>query len=241
MPTLVRKFDKRAPAVPPVQILAGEDEPALVAAAKNGDVQAFEVLVARNQRRVLAVALRYTRVRQDAEDIMQQSFQKAFFHLRQFEGRSSFSTWLTRVAINEAQMLQRKSGAGREVSIDDLNENAETVTPMEIPDPAPDPETTCSQQEWKRMLSSAMHGLPHKTRRAIELRELDERSTEETARIMGISVGAVKARIFHGRKRLRKRLEQFVESAWMFKRDTSRAIGNARCISQNRAARGAYG
>jgi RNA polymerase sigma-70 factor (ECF subfamily) len=241
VPALVRKFDKRAPAVPPVHILAGADEPALVAAAKNGEAQAFEVLVARHQRRILAVALRYTRVRQDAEDIMQQSFQKAFFHLHQFEGRSSFSTWLTRVAINEAQMLQRKSGAGREVSIDDLNENAETVIPMEIPDPAPDPETTCSQQEWKRMLSSAMHGLPHKTRRAIELREFDERSTEETARIMGISVGAVKARIFHGRKRLRKRLEQFVESAWTFKRDTSRAIGNARCISQNRAARGAYG
>ena len=240
MPTLARKVDRRAPAVPPVHILAGEDEPALVAAAKDGDAQAFEILVARHQRRILAVARRWTGVRQDAEDIMQQSFQKAFFHLHQFEGRSSFSTWLTRVAINEAQMLQRKSGAGREVSIDDLNENAETVIPMEIPDPAPDPETTCSQQEWKRMLSSAMHGLPHKTRRAIELRELDERSTEETARIMGISVGAVKARIFHGRKKLRKRLEQFVGSAWTFGRDTSRAIGNARRITQNQSARKAY-
>src|SRR6266446_8550441 len=146
-----------------------EDESALIASAKNGEGQAFEVLVARHQRRILAIALRYTRVRQDAEDIMQQSFQKAFFHLHQFEGRSSFSTWLTRVAINEAQMLQRKSGGGREVSIDDLNENAETAIPLVIPDP--DPETTCSQQEWKRMLSSAIHGLPHKTRRAIELRE----------------------------------------------------------------------
>ena len=92
MPALVRKFDKRAPAVPPVHILAGADEPALVAAAKNGEAQAFEVLVARHQRRILAIALRYTRVRQDAEDIMQQSFQKAFLHLHQFEGRSSFST-----------------------------------------------------------------------------------------------------------------------------------------------------
>ena len=241
MPTLVRKFGKRAQAVPPVHTPIEKDESALIASAKNGEAQAFEVLVARHKRRVLAIALRYARVRQDAEDIMQQSFQKAFFHLHQFEGRSSFSTWLTRVAINEAQMLQRKSGGWREVSIDDLNENAETATPLAIPDPAPDPETTCSQQEWKQMLSSAMHGLPHKTRRAIELRELDERSTEETARIMGISVAAVKARIFHGRKRLRKRLEQFVESAWTFKRDTSRAIGNARCISQNRAARNVYG
>src|SRR5258708_20099957 len=109
-----------------------------------------------------------------------------------------------------------------------------------IPDPAQDPETTCSQQEWKQMLSYAMHGLPHKTRRAIELRELDERSTEETARIMGISVAAVKARIFHGRKRLRKRLEQFVESAWTFKRETSRAFGKSRCIFQNRVAPHVY-
>ena len=241
MPALVGKFDKRAPEVPPAHTPLEGDEFVLVTAAKNGNARAFEALIARHQRRILAVALRYSHVRQDAEDIMQQSFQKAFLHLHQFEGRSSFSTWLTRVAINEAQMLQRKSGAGREVSIDDLNENAETVTPMEIPDPAPDPETTYSQQEWKRMLSSAMHGLPHKTRRAIELRELDERSTEETARIMGISVGAVKARIFHGRKRLRKRIEQFVESAWTFGRDTSRSIGNARCISQNQAARNAYG
>ena len=241
MPTLVRKFDKRAPAVPPVQLLAGEDELALVAAAKNGETQAFEILVARHQRRIFAVALRCTGVRQDAEDIMQQSFQKAFLHLHQFEGRSSFSTWLTQVAINEARMLQRKGGGRHEVSIDDINENAETATSLEIPDSSPNPEAGYSQREWGRMLSSAMNELSHRTRRAIQLRELDERSTEETARIMGISVGAVKARIFQGRKKLRKRLEHFVGSAWTFGRDTSRVIGNARRISQNQAARNACG
>jgi RNA polymerase sigma-70 factor (ECF subfamily) len=241
VPTLVRKFDKRAPAVPPVHILSGEDESALIAAAKDGNAQAFEALIARHQRRIFAVALRYARVRQDAEDIVQQSFQKAFLHLHQFEGRSSFSTWLTRVVINEAQMLQRKSGGRREVSIDNLNENAETVTPLEIRDSAPDPEADYSQRELRRILSSAVNELPRKTRRAIQLRELDERSTEETARIMGISVAAVKGRIFQGRKKLRKRLERFVGSAWTFGRGTSRAIGNARCISQNQAARSAYG
>jgi RNA polymerase sigma-70 factor, ECF subfamily len=240
VPTLVRKFGKRAPAVPPVHTPLEGDEFVLVASAKNGNARAFEVLIARHRRRILAVALRYSRVRQDAEDIMQQSFQKAFLHLQQFEGRSSFSTWLTRVAINEAQMLQRKSGM-REVSIDDLNENAETVTPLEIRDSAPDPEADYSQREWRRLLSNAMNELPHRTRRAIELRDLDERSTEETARIMGISVAAVKGRIFQGRKKLRKRLERFVGSAWTFGRDTSRAIGNARRITQNQAARSAYG
>ena len=111
MPTLVRKFGKRAQAVPPVHTPVEEDESALIASAKNGEGQAFEVLVARHQRRILAIALRYTRVRQDAEDIMQQCFQKAFFHLHQFEGRSSFSTWLTRVAINEAVELAKRYGS----------------------------------------------------------------------------------------------------------------------------------
>ena len=241
MPPLVKEFEKRAPAVPPLHAVAEGDESALIAAAKNGNAQAFEVLIARHQRRILAVALRRTRVREDAEDIMQQSLQKAFLHLRQFEGRSSFSTWLTRVAINEAQMLHRKSGNTREVSIDDLKENARTIIPLEIPDSAPDPETNYSQREQRRMLAFAMNELPHKTRRAIQLRDLDERSTEETARILGISVAAVKGRIFQGRKRLRKRLERFVGSAWTFGTDTSPAIGNARCISQNQAARNAYG
>src|ERR1700675_1491137 len=243
MPTLVRKFDKRAPAVPPVQLLAGEDELALVAAAKNGETQAFEILVARHQRRIFAVALRCTGVRQDAEDIMQQSFQKAFLLLNQFEGRSSFSTLLTKVAINEAQRFRRKGGGGarNEGWIQEINENAGTATSLEIPDSSTNPEAGYSQREWGRMLSSAMNELSHRTRRAIQLRELDERSTEETARIMGISVGAVKARIFQGRKKLRKRLERFVGSAWTFGGDTSRAIGNTRRISQNQAASDACG
>jgi RNA polymerase sigma-70 factor, ECF subfamily len=88
--TLVRKFDKRAPPVAPVPIVAGEDESALISAAKTADAQAFEVLIARHQRKILAVALRCIGVRQDAEDIMQQTFQKAFLHLHQFERRSSF-------------------------------------------------------------------------------------------------------------------------------------------------------
>ena len=193
MPTLVKEFDKRAQAVPPVRTGAEGDESALIAAAKSGNAQAFEALIARHRQRILAIALRRARVRQDAEDIMQQTFQKAFLHLHQFEGRSSFSTWLTRVAINEAQMLHRKSGNTREVSIDDLNEHAETVTPLEIQDSAPDPEAAYSKREWRRILSFALNELPRRTRRAIQLRDLDERSTEETARILGISISAVKA------------------------------------------------
>ena len=87
----------------------------LVAATKSGDELAFETLVKRHQRRIFALAFRYTRVREDAEDIVQETFQKAFVHLQKFEGKSSFSTWLTRIAINEALMSLRRRRALHEV------------------------------------------------------------------------------------------------------------------------------
>jgi RNA polymerase sigma-70 factor (ECF subfamily) len=240
MPTLVREFDKRAPAVPPEDILTGEGESAVIAAAKNGDAQAFEVLVKRHERRMFFVALRITRNRQDAEDVVQQSFQKTFVHLNSFVGRSSFSTWLTRVATNEAIMLLRKPRS-LAVSLDDMDQNEDAAALLEVPDLSPDPETNYSRLEWGRMLSSAVNELPRRTRRAIQLRELEERSTEETARIMGITVGAVKARVFQGRRKLRERLKHHVGSVWRFGRNTSRAIGNATRISQSQVARDACG
>jgi RNA polymerase sigma-70 factor (ECF subfamily) len=212
-----------------------------VAAAKNGNREAFEVLVARHERRILAVARRITRTREDAEDVTQQSFQKAFLHLHQFEGRSSFSTWLTRVAINEAQMLRRKSRGIHEVSIDDANENEDTAIALEVPDARPDPEANYSQREWAGMLSLAMSELTPGMRKAIQLRELDERSMEETAQIMGISVNAVKARVFQGRRKLRGILKHYFRSPWASGRDASRTIGSARDASQHQIACSACG
>ena len=240
MPTLVREFDKRAPAVPPEDILAGESESAVIAAAKNGDARAFEVLVNRHERRMFSVALRITRNKEDAEDVVQQSFQKTFVHLNSFLGRSSFSTWLTRVATNEAIMLLRNRGS-RAVLLDDMDQTEDVAALLEVPDLSPDPETNYSRLEWGRILSSAVNELPRRTRRAIQLRELDERSTEETARIMGVTVGAVKARVFQGRRKLRERLKHHVGSVWRFGRDTSRAISNARRISQSQVTRDACG
>src|SRR5882724_6940341 len=97
-------------------------ERTLVVAAKNGHEQAFETLLKRYQRKTLAVVLRYARVVEDAEDIVQQSFYKAFVHLCQFQGESSFSTWLTRIAINEALMFLRHILLTREVSIDNIGD-----------------------------------------------------------------------------------------------------------------------
>src|ERR1700730_10770009 len=144
---LDRVDDNEAPFAP-IGSLAGAEDMVLVAAAKSGSSHAFEVLVERHARRILRVAQHMTRNREDAEDIVQQSLQKAFVHLHEFEGRSSFSTWLTRVAINEGLMLQRKSRRLREVSIDESNANEETASALEIPDSSPNPEASYSHREW---------------------------------------------------------------------------------------------
>src|ERR1700730_14980889 len=214
---------------------------ALVAAAKSGNRQACEILVKRHEQRVFFVARRMTHTREDAEDVVQQSFQKAFTHLRKFEGRSAFSTWLTRIAITEALMLLRRSRGLREVLIDDLNGNEETTTALQVPDASPDPEVSYSQRELAEMLFLAMNELSPGTREAIRLRELDERCSEETARIMGISVGALKGRMFHGRRKLRERLKHIVEPAWRSARNTSQRIGNSSHIPQDQVPCNACG
>jgi len=221
--------------------LSDKGDMTLVAAAKNENRQAFEVLVERHTRRIFFTARRMTRTREDAEDVVQQSLQKAFVHLNQFEGKSSFSTWLTRIAINEALILLRKSRGLREELINDSNEGEEAQSTLEIPDSGQSPEDKYSQREQQRILLSAMKELPDGTRRAMQLRELDERSTEETARIMGISVGAVKARVFHGRKKLRARLNRYAGLAWTPGRDIRRTIGNTADDSQDQLACNAWG
>src|SRR5712675_2649615 len=209
---------------------------ALVAAAKNGSRKAFEILVKRHQERIFLVARRITRRREDAEDVVQQSFQKAFTHLRKFEGRSAFSTWLTRIAITEALMFLRRSRGLREVLIDDVNGSEGTKPPVEVHDSAPDPEAIYSQREWAEILSLAMNELSPAIQKAIRLHDFDERSSEETARIMGISVSALKGRMFHGRRKLRERLKRFVEPTWMSAKKPSRTIDNSTHVFPDQVA-----
>lgn len=186
-------------------------ESALVAAAQSGDVRAFEILVGRYQRRILAVAMRFGRVREDAEDIAQQSFQKAFIHLCTFRATSSFSTWLTRIAINEALMWLRRQRAAHEVPIEQSSVNGEIAQRLECPDLGPNPEDRYLQRERERILLASINELTPAMRTAIELRELDGLSTEQTARVMGVSVEAVKSRVFHAKRKLRQMLERHAE------------------------------
>jgi RNA polymerase sigma-70 factor (ECF subfamily) len=152
--------------------------------------------------------------------------------LNKFQGKSSFSTWLTRIAINESLMLLRRGGALREVSVDDHSEAKGNAASLEMPDSSPDPEASYLRREMAQILSETLGNLRPGMRKAIELRELAELSTEETAQRMGVSVAVVKARLFQARKKLREKLRRYLKPNSTHRKNTA---GDAtRHIPQNR-------
>jgi RNA polymerase sigma-70 factor (ECF subfamily) len=231
-PSLVYEIKELGPCTASFSDPATEE--ALVAAARRGDEKAFETLVKRHRSRIFAVALRYTRVYEDAEDIVQQTLQKAFVYLDRFEGKSCFSTWLTRIAINEALMLLRRGRAMREVSIDDTISDEVTAPALEIPDASPDPEAKYLQREGVRILSMAIRRLTPGMRTVIELRELRELSAPETARYLGLSVSAVKGRLFHGRRKLGEAVRRYGRSPQMSRSNILAIAGQPNRNSQRR-------
>ena len=183
--------------------IRNDPDGALVTAAKCGDARAFEELIDRYKRRVFATALRMTNNREDAEDVVQESFHKAFLHLAKFQERSQFSTWLTRIAMNEALMVLRRRRGDLEV-LPESPDDSGRPTPEAFVDHSPSPEEFCWRRERKQLLAKAINRLGPKIRRTIFLRHIEERSAEETAEILGTSIGAVKARVFQGRRKLRR-------------------------------------
>jgi RNA polymerase sigma-70 factor, ECF subfamily len=182
-----------------VSDLRAWSEKQLIAAAKSGRRAPFGELYKRHMKQVSCVTRRIVRSREDAEDAAQECFLNAFVHLKNFDGRSQFATWLTRIAINAALMKLRKSRGAREVPIDEPNPSSEPVAQREFRHDAPDPEESCSLRERKRMVESAISGLRPRTRNVVELIHLQEHSIRETATILGISTGAVKSRMFHAK------------------------------------------
>ena len=174
-------------------------EQQLIAAAKSGRRAPFGELCERHRKRISCVTRRIIRNREDAEDAAQECFLNAFVHLKDFDGRSQFATWLTRIAINAALMKLRKNRGAREVPMDDSNPSSEPVAQREFRHHAPDPEESCSLRERKRIVKSAISGLRPRARNVVELIHLEERSIRETAQILGISTGAVKARMFQAK------------------------------------------
>jgi RNA polymerase sigma-70 factor (ECF subfamily) len=174
----------------------------LIAAIKRGDAEAFEKLALRYKQRVFAVAYRITKNREDAEDVVQQSFHKVFLHLHDFQERSLFSTWLTRIAVNESLMVLRRTRKILEVFPKSSDDVANSVSNTFV-DRAPNPEECYLRRERIEILKEAITRLGPIIRRTILARYMDERSVEETAHTLSASIAAVKSRLSRGRQELR--------------------------------------
>lgn len=179
-------------------------ERTLPASARRGQKSAFGELCEPHMKKILRAAYRITKNREDAEDARQDSFPRAFLHIKDFDGRSRFSTWLTRIAINSALIILRKKRSSRDIPnshfLDiEAIESRPGVSPW-----ASNPETQYLRRERQRALRRAVRALRPSLRVVVEIQQLQERSIDEAAKTMGITVGAAKARLFHARAALRK-------------------------------------
>jgi RNA polymerase sigma-70 factor (ECF subfamily) len=187
-----------------------DDEGALVSAAKNGDLGAFEELVNRYERRIFRLTMNITQNREDAEDATQDAFLKSFRSLDRFQGDSRFYTWLVRIAVNEALMRLRRRRPNV-TSLDEPVENDGDLIPQEVEDWGPTPEQRYEQTETNSILSDAIAGLDPIFRTVFLLRDVEKISTEETAETLGVSVPAVKSRLLRARLKLREKLNPFFQ------------------------------
>ena len=185
------------------------EEMALVQAAKKGDVNAFGELVRRYDRNVFRIAQHITQNREDAEDVVQDAFLKAYENLGQFQEQSKFYTWLVRIAVNEALMKLRRRRPERNISLDQEVQTEDDSIPREVADWSPNPEQLYNQSELRDILSRTIQGLPPSFRTVFVLRDVEGLSTEETAEALELSIPAVKSRLLRARLQLRERLNRY--------------------------------
>jgi RNA polymerase sigma-70 factor, ECF subfamily len=184
-------------------------EAELVQQAKGGNLEAFTELVNRYDSKILRLARHITQNQEDAEDVLQEAFLKAFTHLDRFEGGSRFYTWLVRIAVNESLMKLRKRRNGKEVSLDQPIETSDgdvqnLVREIAVWDDTP--ENRYSQAELRGILEGAVESLDPIYRTVFVLRDVEELSTEETAVALDLSIPAVKSRLLRARLQLRELL-----------------------------------
>ena len=192
------------------------DDLDLVHASKGGDVAAFEELVRRYDRKLFRIAQHLTHNREDAEDVVQEAFLKAFQHLAQFRENSKFSTWLIRIALNQSLMKLRKLRTAREVSIDNDFQSEEDHLPIDVADWAPNPEELYRAAELQEILRKALQELGPGLRMVFVLRDIEGFSLEETTEALDLSLATVKARSWRARLQLRERLSVYFNKGGQF-------------------------
>lgn len=185
------------------------DESAFVTRAKLGDTAAFAELVSHYERKIFRLAKHITQNDEDAEDVLQESFLKAYEHLGDFQGNSKFYTWIVRIAVNEALMKLRKRKTDRTVSLDESIDLGEEPVVREIAVWEDNPEQRYSQTELREILDNAIDSLRPAFRTVFVLRDVEDLSTEETAAVLNLSIPAVKSRLLRARLQLREKLTRF--------------------------------
>ena len=183
------------------------DEGDLITRAKAGDDTAFTELLIRYERKIYRLAKNITQNDEDAEDVMQEAFLKAYSHLDSFQGNSKFYTWIVRIAVNESLMMKlRKRKSDKLVSLDEQIDTGEDMVPREIAVWEDNPEAQYSQEELRGILDKSVESLAPIFRSVFVLRDIEDLSTEETAEALGISIPAVKSRLLRARLQLREKL-----------------------------------
>ena len=183
---------------------AATDE-VLVAAAKLGDHPAFAELWMRHSNTAFKMACRIMGNRDDAEDVIQDAWMKAYVHLKGFDGRAKFSTWLTRIAINSSLMILRRKRSHPESSMEITD--GDTWQPWEIADQTKNVEELYAKHERVERLRRAICCLQPTLRNVVEIHQSNDSSVKEVAELAGISVAATKSRLLRARKILREALK----------------------------------
>jgi len=183
---------------------------ALVRRAQGGDKDAFGELVKRHERKVYALAFRFMRNKEDAADVMQETFLQAYKKILSFEGKSAFATWLYRIAVNICLMKKRKKTL-KYVSVDKPVESAsgEEDIKRELIDLSAEPMALADKKEVRKKIEGALEELPDEYKEVVVLRDMDGFSNDEVAGMLKISLPAVKSRLHRGRMYLRKELSEY--------------------------------
>ena len=181
-------------------------EEKLIRAGQRGDQQAVEMLFRRYQRPLFQTALRVLGNTEDAEDALQDGLLSAYRNLKRFEGRSQFSTWLTRIVINAALMRRRSAKARPAVSLDEPPREEELPAAERFADDGPTPEQVFANTEFREMISENLDQLSPLLRTAFILREMQGFSTGEAAKKLGVTENTLKARLWRARHQLAERL-----------------------------------
>jgi RNA polymerase sigma-70 factor (ECF subfamily) len=179
----------------------------LIELALNGDETGFRSLLEKYRNLVFSIMLKMVRNKQEAEDLTQEAFMKAFASLSSFNDEFAFSTWLMKIASNNCIDFLRKKKL-KTYSIHEPIQYKDEKIEIEIPDQDPTPERTLIQSERSRMIEQTINELPERYRYVIILRHKEEKSYEEIAEIMNLPLGTVKAQIFRAREILNKRLKE---------------------------------